>query len=211
MRASLDNFLLFIKSIVTGANAGVSVGSTSAPAADGGYKIDTIGNLSDITNLVSGTTLTTTDSGLIPVLSTTATDTGIGIFSVPVPRDYDEATDNFTVRLIVAYSGTGTITMTGQPVILALGGSPVTGTTVNGTAEFSTTTLALGAGPQVVEFVFNGLGLTRDSIIAVTLAYVGTTSAAPLIYMVEANYNSCLVSYNEMTTGADSVTGNPLR
>lgn len=161
----------------------------------------------------------TTDSGKIPVISVPAGSNEVaGTFSFTIPRDYDEASDHFEVRVLIALGTTASsITLTGTPTILPIAtGTPTTGSAVTGTAPFQSAALNLTTTEQVVVIDFGGNGLKRDDVIAVKLIVAGTTSTNPtLIYDVEVTYDSTIVSYNVTdATGEDGSLqeeGNPLR
>lgn len=228
MRASLDNFLYFIKQIVTGRNGddtpvsgGLLPGTSStllstAQSADGGIKSDHYIPLSAVLNLTTGTALTLAETSM-SVLQTTAGDTGVGHVSFVIPRDYDEASDHLSLRVLVQLANADAgITITGTPTIKPYGGAAVAGTAVSGVAPFTTGALALSTTEQVADITLSGNGLKRDGVIDIALAYVGTTTGVANIYGLEIQYDSCLVSYNETdltenSTGTLPGFGNPLR
>jgi hypothetical protein len=164
-------------------------------------------------NLSNGTT----DTGAIPTfVVASGTNPTVGIVSFIVPRDYDEASDNFKLRIpIYLANADSTITLTGTPTTQPNGGTATTGTLVSATLPFSTATVDLSKTLQVVELNLSGLGLVRDETIAVALAIAGTTTGNTYILGYDVHYDSTIVSYNESdTTGTDGTLaqdGNPLR
>ncbi len=172
----------------------------------------------------------TTQVNSIPVITVAETATAIGTFSLAVPRDYDEATDRFTiyVEAAVANSADNATTVTASAEIqhIATPTAQTAVAAVTGVTPFTTTTLDLTTTPQVVEIVLSGNGLKRNDIIAVTLALGGTATAngAAYVYSVDYSYDSTIVSYNDTdatdnpsTSGLTSTAniqpgfGNPLR
>lgn len=138
------------------------------------------------------------------------TNPAIGVVSYPIPRDYDEASDNMLVRVKVALANAdAAITLTGIPTATPLGKAGVTGSLVSATLPFKTTAANLSTTEQVVEVKLSGLGLTRDGLISVTLAIAGTTTGAANITGIEFSYDSTIVSYNDTDNAIG--TGNPLR
>lgn len=205
--------------VITNNTAGTA--STTFAALTGTYATD----VATLRNIISQIALELNalngqfvDTGAIPVILVPAgTNSSIGIVSVPIPRDYDEATDSFHIRLFMSLSNaadTG-ITVTGTPTVQPIGGSPTTGTAVTGTAPFSTVSEVLTTTEAVVDIDLSGLGLQRDGVIAVALALAGTTSYVVNVYAIEYKYDSCIVSFNDTdATGIDGSLaeyGNPLR
>lgn len=154
-------------------------------------------------------------SSVQAIIVPSGTNPTIGLFSLPVPRDYDEATDTYAIQVWAALANAdAAITMTGTPTTL-VGNTFATGTAVSATLPFKTAAAALTTSVVKYDINLNGLGLKRDTIITVSLALVGTTTGNTTIYAVEQVYASCIVSYNETdSTGVDgslSEYGNPLR
>lgn len=163
----------------------------------------------------------------MPAIVVPATGTVIGTFSFAVPRDYDEASDHLAVfleaNLAAADAGitiTGTATV--APIASQTGTAIVdaTKTAVTATAPFSTTTLNVTQTVQVFSINLSGYGLKRNDIVAVALAFAGTTSGNANVYSIFRHYDSTLVSYNETdATQSPNGTianvlpgfGNPLR
>jgi hypothetical protein len=261
MKASLNNFLYFIKQIVAGKNgAGTSAnGTLGSKAADGGITVDwpleptVLVNSSQapaITDSTGGTPSATfaaiaaggayAQADMVAVKNalseialilnaqnransfinsnkqssyTTASGTNgtIGVLTFPIPRDYDEASDNMRIRLFaVLQNADANITITGTPTITPIStGVAVTGSTVTGTAPFKTTPQNLSTTEQVIEVNLSQLGLLRDSILSVTFAFVGTTTGNLNILALDVTYDSTIVSYNETdATGDPDVGGN---
>lgn len=167
-------------------------------------------------------------------VSTIASGTNptIGTISFPVTRDYDENSDNVSIRLL-AYlqNADANITITATPTVQFAGAtSVITGAAVNGVAPFTTAALKLSQTPQIVQFDLKtsieaaiiaaaasaNLGnttLVRDAVVNVTLAVSGTTTGNTNLLFAEVHYDSCIVSFRE-TDSSDSANqdiGNPLR
>jgi hypothetical protein len=146
--------------------------------------------------------------GSMFVLTVPTGTTNIGTFTLTIPRDYDEASDNFKVRLeanLANADASITVTAAGQiahiasqlPTSTAVVSVATSPATVSGTAPFSTTTLDLTQEVQVFEIKLSGNNLKRDDVITVVLALAGTTSGAAYVYNVEYHYDSTIVSYND--------------
>lgn len=196
MKLSLNNFLIGIKQIVTGSNRPALVGGV--PGADGGFNLDVTYDLGDVV-LGSGTTFTTTSN--VPLLSNAASNTSIGTITQLIPRDYDEASDKFLVRVIAkSAGGTNSPTITIASSTTVLGGTVgVTGSTVVSGATSSTLT--------AYEFDLSGQGLVRDAILSATITIGAHTTDAFQVFAIEIVYSSCVVSYKDTT----DALGNPLR
>lgn len=219
MRFQPDTFLWYIKQIVTGLNGDTlpngqgTLGNSNS--ADGGIKVDRYLPLSGVVNLVSGTAITLAETGMSVLQTAAAVNAGIGHVSFQVPRDYDEASDHFALRILVQLvAADAGITLIGQAYVKPLGGAAVLAVaSTSATLPFSTTAVPLSTTEQFVELNFSGLGLKRNSVIDVRLNYNGTTSDVANIYGVEYGYDSTIVSYNETDateglTGQSGVAGN---
>lgn len=159
-------------------------------------------------------------TGKVPAYTVPAgTNATVGILSFPIPREYDEASDSFIIRLKIALANAdANITLTGTPTVVPLGGAATTGAAVSATLPFQTAAVKLSTTEQAIEVKLSGNSLKRDGLIAVTLALVGTTTGSTNITGVEFHYDSCIVSYNETDATGDPDTGgnligfgNPLR
>lgn len=156
----------------------------------------------------------TISSGKVPAYTVAAGSAPtVGIVSLPIPRDYDEASDVIALRLKIALANADAgITITGTPTVVPLGGAAVTGAAVSGKLAFTATAVNLSTTEQLVEVRFSGNGLKRDGLLAVTLALVGTTTGLTNITGIEWHYNSTVVSYNDTDQlPVDKGQGNPLR
>ena len=214
MRFNPDNFLYLIKQLVTGLNGDSITDSGTASSADGGISKDVpLGEGSVV--LVSGTAFklsTITNLTTVPVLETASGDSSIGATSIQIPRDYDEASDHFSLRLNVVLGNAGDA---GDTLV----GTPAIKTAFTAVTPFTTTNASLSTTPQTVEITLNGYGLLRDQVISIGLAY-GTAlgSGVADVLSVQYHYDSTIVSYNETDTtdvpgGGANATGfgNPLR
>lgn len=196
MKFALNNFLFALKNIVTGSNKPAATGGV--PGVDGGFNLDVTLDLGDVV-LGSGTTYTTTSN--VPLLSNAASNTSIGTFSQAIPRDYDEASDKFLVRIIAKSAGA-----TNSPTITVASSTTILGGTVGvaGTSVVSAATTSLLA---VYEFDLSGQGLLRDTILSGTITIGAHTTDAFQVFAIEFVYSSCVVSYKDTT----DALGNPLR
>lgn len=206
MRFTPDNFLYMVKQLVTGTNLPVTTSKTGIP--DGGIKVDRPYTVNAIAPLGANATVGALNNQ--PAVTTASTYTNIGTFGIQVPRDYDEASDNFKLRITaIQQTAVSSQTLLGTPYI-----NGVAGTQVTGKAPFATANLNLSITAQVVELDFTGLGLKRDQIFSVVLAYgaaAGTSGTS--IIGLQTHYDSTIVSYNETdaTDTTDTVDGNALR
>lgn len=153
----------------------------------------------------------TTDSAKIPTyIVASGTNPAVGTVSFMIPRDYDEATDIFAVRFAIYLANADAgITLTGTPTTF-IANVATDGTLVSATLAGKTSAAALSTTEQIVTLAFKGLGLKRDSILAVKLAIAGTTTGNTNIVGLQSHFHSTLVSYNE-TDGVNALTGNLLR
>ncbi len=162
----------------------------------------------------------------VPALSIPAgTNQPIGTVTFLVPRDYDEASDHFTVHLLIACSNsadnTAGLTVTGTPTIQPFStGTATTGAAVSAIVPFTTGTATLSTTEQDIEVNLSGNGLLRNSLISVALALSGTNADPVYVYGLSFYYDSTIVSYNETdaTDNPSNTTslaltgfGNPLR
>lgn len=154
-----------------------------------------------------------TDSSKIPIYTVpSGTNQTVGTLSFPIPRDYDETSDQLGLRLNVALANADAgISLTAVATVQQTASLTDTdSTTLKGTAPFLTTTLTLTQTPQIVEFNLSSLGLKRDAIVAITIKESGSSSNGVLnVYSIERTYASCIVSFHDTDNFAE--TGNPLR
>jgi hypothetical protein len=223
MRFNPDNFLYLIKQLVTGLNGDSITDSGTASSADGGIKVDLPFPLSSVLLLGGNTSIAavTDDSNasIVALKTTAGTNLTIGHFSFMIPRDYDEASDHYSVRFTIqAAVGTDLPTITGTPTVFAPGGVATLGTVVPAIVPFVSGSATVGSTEQFLEINFSGLGLTRNTAIDVILSTVGTTTGDVNILGIAAGYDSTIVSYNETDTtdvpgGGANLPGfgNPLR
>lgn len=216
------NFLEVIKELVTGGGR-LKSGTLKD---DAGFARDMNFSLTDIdlgttftanttTGVVtaSGAILTSSETN-IRVASFAASTTAVGSIELMIPRDYDEATDTFALKISIASAGaTNSPTLTATVYKKSPGAAAVAvATSVNGTAIGGTAALALTANAQIMEFVFDQKGLLRDDAITITLTATAHTTDAILVYGIEPIYRSTLVSYHESDGNPrDGKSGNFLR
>lgn len=163
---------------------------------------DLAAKLEELRSKVSGTA-DETNASVLKVEE--AVDT-IGTIAWTVPRDYDEATDQLTVRVLASQLTVSTdndVQLDSSTYVKTAGSalgadvSPAAPSTVLSTTE------------QWIEFDLGGLGLSRDDVVNFVLKTDGhndTDGEEVLIHDLEFVYRSCLVSYAE----TDS-SGTPLR
>lgn len=153
----------------------------------------------------------------VPVISAASTVTALGTVEFVVPRDYDEASDQFAVRInaAVANAADNAVTVTGTATILPIAtGTAVTKSAVNGQVPFTNTTAILTTKAQAIDIALSGFGLKRDDVVSVVLATGGTPTAngATYLYSVEFTYASCIVSFHDTDNDSPAPnTGNALR
>jgi hypothetical protein len=218
MRFTPDNFLYMLKQLVCGANVATDSASGSAKAYDGGFKKEEnfpLGAVSLSSGTVTFSTLVSTSG--VQVLTTSDAQANLCIFSFPIPRDYDEASDVLAIRVNLKDSAADSgVTLTGAFTIQPPGGAIGTqGSAISATLPFGTAAANLSTSYQVLEIPFSGNGLKRDSVVGVELAVAGTVTGNILTTFIEYLYDSTLVSYNYSdATGTDGnlqAEGNLLR
>lgn len=243
MRFNPDNFLYMLKNIVTGKNGGPQ-NNLQARAADGGVKVDrpalyaastatltdsTTGTASTVNAVVDGTAtysqaITNANNATLAraINSLAAGGTvlpagaslGAGSVRFVVPRDYDEASDDFGLYIFVALAAAdANITMTATATVRSLGQAPVAKSAVNFTLPFTTAAAPLSTTEQALVANLSGLGLKRNDIVTIALATVGTTTGTTTIYATQVTFDSCVVSFNETDAAGigSAFKGNPLR
>lgn len=150
---------------------------------------------------INGTTVETHGLALQFVAAASSTFS----YNFVVPRDYDESTDSFLMRLQAAMGGTtDTPTITATVYIKRAGKALATG------AVTKVLTMASGTTSAMYEFDLSLNGLKRDDALTITFAVGSHTTDVLDVYSTAVILRSCLVSYNE-TDGANAETGNNLR
>lgn len=179
-----SNFLRLVKSLVVGGGF----------LKDGINTSDDAGFLKDFVipvgagALAAGATVGT-DANAQPRISVAATNTGIVTYGFVVPREYDESTDEFTVRFWALSGGaTDTPTITVTPRVGNVVAAP--------TAITAVTTAAVGATATLYEVTFRRAGLVRNSLLTLTFTSAAHGTDALLFYGVHITIRSTLVSYN---------------
>lgn len=242
-----SDFLYHIKTIITGTN-GFLRGTSGAKSYDGGIKHEVDIPLSTVSSgaaalvVTTGATNTTpygfataaqanalvtavnklllgADANAIPAINVATGTTAIGTVDYIIPRDYDEASDSFMIRVQIAVNATDVavpIKLTGAMSWYNASSNTLnTLSAVTATLPF-TTTQNLGSTQTTYEINLGSNSLKRDDVVSVVLALSGTTAAGPAyVYGVEVLYDSTIVSYNITDqSGIDGVLseyGNPLR
>lgn len=125
----------------------------------------------------------------------------VGNLTWAVPRDYDEAADSVTVRVLASMVSVSTDTDVelDMEAYVKTAGSAL-GSDLDPTAPGT----VLSATEQWVEFDLGGNGINRDDVLTVELITNGandTNGEEILIHAVELVYRSTLVSYYDETTG----------
>lgn len=211
MEFTADNFLYMIKNVVTGIN-GIVNRIGGAQAADGGIQVDHQYDLTDLVLLGTSVAVAAFDTNAYG-LKTHATTTAVGEIEFVVPRDYDEATDQFQLSILVAQAAQVTDTnvlITATPYLM----TPGSNTLVTGTAATVGPTTLL---PTWYTFTLSGQGLKRQQVdfIKLTIANNATTGDEAYILGLYVTYASCIVSYFDTDkSGIDGALGEyglPLR
>lgn len=208
MQFEPGNFLYGIKQTVMGKNglANASAGVTSSVGAfDGGIQKDNPFNITDFALLGASVAIAAFDTNAFG-LKAHATTAAVGSIDFTVPRDYDEATDQFVLNLLIAQSSTATDTnvkFTVTPAVLTPPSNTVATVAAQTITSPATTTL-----PIWYKFDMSGLKLVRQDVVylAVTVANNNTAANEPFILGAYLTYASCIVSYNDTDT-SDSVDG----
>ena len=118
-----------------------------------------------------------------------------------VPRDYDEATDVLTFRVLASVLGVATdgdVTLDSEVYVTTLG------VATSADKDPTAPTALLTVAEQWLEIDLTGFGLIRDDVVTIKLITGGQNDTAAeevLIHDLELAYRSCLVSYDEGTTG----------
>lgn len=215
MKFTPNNFLQFVKQIVCGGGAATSGSTLKAP--DNGFNLDVdlgLGNAS----LGSGTTMTT-DSGGLHILSEAASSTAltIGTWGFIVPRDYDQVSDIFKIRVVAKMAGAtdtpaltiATSTAASSTSQVGLSGLVYSSTIAANTAGSTATTSALSATAAIYEADLSAQKLTRDTLVTVKLTSAVHNTDAVQILAVQMVYQSCLVAWGDIYDR--DVLGNYLR
>jgi len=153
----------------------------------------------------------------ILVYSVASGGSTIGSLLYAIPRDYDEASDEFHLRIMASMSGSTNVdspvlaaTLFRQRGNLAVPAGFTASTVVADFNRFSATVPAtLSSTVAVYEIDLSSQGLLRDDALTIALTSGPHTTNAIQLYFIEFTYRSCLVSYNE-TTKLLPVGSNPL-
>lgn len=194
---------------ITGANVGVATDSFSIEVAASGTAF-TAGH---------GTLVVTLQNlDVVDALALSADETNARVFTVPanvdsvgnmvwqVPRDYDEATDIVTLRVLASQLTQST----DDDVVLDLEAYVKTaGSALGSDLDPDISTTVLSTTEQWIEFDLAGNSLNRDDVVTLELLTNGgndTVGEEVLIHATELVYRSTLVSYDEQDSD-----GNDLR
>lgn len=170
-----------------------------------------------ITNLLAGASAGPVGADVynstILVYAVAAGGSTVGTLLWSMPRDYDEASDAFRLRIMANMTGntdTPGLTATmyrqrGNSGSTTLFGTPPSSTGYTGSsvlADFYPRAMVpanLSSTVQVVEIDLSSQGLLRDDALTIALGSGAHTTNGIQIYFIEVEYRSCLVSYNEST------------
>jgi hypothetical protein len=126
--------------------------------------------------------------------------------TIPIPRDYDEKTDDFKIRVLASQLSQSTdddVELDAEAYVKVAGES--LGSDLDPTAPGT----VLSTTEQWIEVDLAGNGLTRDSVLTLELITNGandTNGEEVLIHAFEYSYRSVLTSYDE-----EDASGNDLR
>jgi hypothetical protein len=198
------NFLYMIKQTVMGRNDSKAIGSNGA-SFDGGIQKDLPFNVTDFALLGASVVVAAFDTHAMG-LKAHATTASVGTLDFTVPREYDEASDQFVLNLLIAQAAQVTDTnvkFTVTPAVLTPGSN-----TVSTVAAQTVTTPAVTLLPVWYQFNMTGLSLKRQQVVymAVTVANNATTGDEPYILGAYLTIASGIVSYNDTDT-SDSADG----
>lgn len=207
-----ETFLSHIKNLVVGSNKAAK--TNGAQGSDGGFNQDYSIALSDVVPATASTTLVTDAAGL-HALKSLHSQTTIGTAGFVVPRDYDQNTDKFILRITAAMGGT-----TDTPVVSVTSSTQAVGANQSTYGAIAAGTIgstsALNNVISIYEVDLSNQGLVRDTIVALKLTAGAHTTDDLFIYNLEIVYASCLVGFQEAfntagkSVGYDAV-GNPIR
>lgn len=194
MLLDASNFLVLIKNLVTGG------GRDSAGNAklDAGYLVSRPLNAPGDLKTIDGLTLTaatvpavlrTETNGLTVAIA--ASQTAGGSFMFQVPRDYDETTDEFKIRVLAGLDGTTDVPTLDATIYRKRAGTALSAD-LNPTAS---TAMSDSSAWKTINGT--GLGLRRDDVLSINLVSGSHTTNAVSIHAVEVVYRSTLVSYDE--------------
>lgn len=207
-----SNFLTHVRSLVTGGGRKTD----GSPYLDSGFVVDVPVQLGavDLRTVINydgseaGAAIATLSGSYLAANETNArvirVDAGtdaIGTLTFPIPRDYDEATDELKVQVhasMVTLSTDDDVQLDSSTFIKKP--STVLGPDISPAAP---STLLTVAG-VTIDFDLSGNGLERQDIVNFNLLTNGandTTGEEVLIHGLQFSYRSTLVSYNEETTG----------
>ena len=224
MRCNSDNFLEFMRTIVTGGGKlSVTPFGTTTPqlstleATDGGINEDVTLSLGDA-NLGS-TTVSSTDSQGLRILITSVSSTNgstnsFGTFGWVVPRDYDVTADKCIIRVVAAMNGgtdtptisvasstllpLGTLTSSGllNSTVSLTNGKTVVGSTVTALSPL-TISSTLSSTQAVFEFDLSGLGLIRDTFVSLQITTGNHNTNKAILYSVNLVYAWTIVAFTD--------------
>lgn len=203
MILSPDNFLVHIKNLVTGGGR-----TGGEPVHDAGYLKRAEGVT--LQSLVDTSALVAHETNARVILIEQTVDTA-GSISFPIPRDYDEATDEFRLRVLASQL---TLSVDDDVKLDVELYRKRAGTALSADLAPSFTSdpavPILSVAEQWVEFDLSQLTFLRDDVATIEVITNGlndTDGEEVLIHAVELVYRTTLVSYDD----EDDAQGNPLR
>jgi hypothetical protein len=240
------DFLTGIKYLQTGANRRAVSAIAQTPGSiffpsvnaitdinDGGFNVDRPLALNDLMfapGAATGVTVVAASgaTGSCSVAFITGTSpTVLAYIQLPIPRDYDEASDTFALRLMVNQKAqvtdtnvqiTGQMTIRPSIEVSATAGAvlPFTSSAFYAQTPFSANIGSTSNGQpvtaitpllQVLEIPFIGVGLKRDQVITIQISSKNNLTAGDALQLYGLNYTyaSTLVSYNP-TDATDNFT-----
>lgn len=189
---NVANFLTRVKDLVMGG------GRDSAGNAklDSGFLVTDALKLPGDLTTIDGLTLT---AATVPAVLRTETNgmtvagaassTALGSFTYQVPRDYDEATDEFKIRVLAGMDG-ATDTPTLDATVYRKRAGVALSADLNPSAS-----AALAAATAWKTIDGSGKALKRDDVLTVNLLSGAHTTNALSVHAIEIVYRSTLVSY----------------
>jgi hypothetical protein len=193
---------------VAGDSISIAVSGVTAFVEGTGHVEVTIVN-NDLANALSSinaaTGLVASETNL-RVFKAVAGTTAVGTVEVVIPRDYDEATDTFNLKILAAMSGA-----TDTPKLTVAAFRKRAGANIATVHAGLQATTALSSADQAISLNLSRKGLLRDDVITLIITAEAHTTDAILVYGVQPSYRSCLVSYKETDGTRDGKDGNVLR
>lgn len=204
------NFLTFVKDVVTGSTpaSGGFLRDLVIPLSAGDWATTRVVDTSDAGAaadpvIEGGAHLEASETNGRVVKVEEATDT-IGFLSIVVPRDYDEALDHLTVRVLANQITVSTDNDVELDVELYVKNA---GAALSADKNPTKPGTVLTTAAQWITFNLSGFGLKRLDVVHLKLITNGandTDGEEIVLGGIQAEYRSCLVSYNR-TAGSEDL------